>query len=68
MIIRVEENVPNFGTVTHMEAENSEEQKGLGQIWNFLRPTLLPEQIKFSGDLGRERGFEKLHLMLQDAR
>lgn len=65
MIIRVEENVPNFGSVTHLEAETPQEQQGLRQVWDFLRPTLLPEQIKFSGDLG-DRGFEKLHLMLRD--
>lgn len=65
MKIRVEENVPTFGTVTHMEAENPEEQQGLGHLWNYLRPILLPEQIKFSGDHG-EAGFEKLHLMFQD--
>jgi hypothetical protein len=67
MKIRVEENVPTFGTVTHLEAETPEEQRGLGHVWNFLRPTLLPEQIKFSGDLG-DRGFEKLYLMLRDIR
>ena len=65
MKIRVEENVPTFGTVTHMEAETPQEQQGLGQVWNYLRPLLLPEQIKFSGDLG-DRGFEKLHLMFPD--
>ena len=67
MKIRMEENVPNFGTVTHMEAETPEKKQGLGHIWNFLRLTLLPEQIKYSGDLG-DRGFEKLHLMLRDIR
>ena len=68
MKVRIEENAPIFGTVTHLEAENPQEQQGLGHIWKYLRPILLPEQIKFSGDLGRDRGFEKLHLMLQDAR